>query len=59
MVKEDIAEGDPLSVDMFETKQIHPSGRPETAINVDEVDFNGMVSTQNIKGRYFKKRAYV
>lgn len=48
IAKDNIEEGDPLSKDQFEIKQIHPSGRPGTAVNVNELDLNGIVASKGM-----------
>jgi len=48
IAKDDIEEGDPLSKSDFEIKQIHPSGRPNTAVNVNELDLDGVVASKGI-----------
>lgn len=48
IAKDDIEEGDPLSKSDFELKQIHPSGRPNTAVNVNELDLDGVVASKGI-----------
>lgn len=60
VAKDTIEEGDPLSKDMFEVKQIHPSGRPDTAISVDELDLNGTVAAKGmLKGDILRKEHLV
>lgn len=48
IAKDTIEEGDPLSKDMFEVKQIHPSGRPETSVNVNDLNLNGTVAAKGM-----------
>ena len=48
IAKDNIEEGDPLSKDQFEIKQIHPSGRPGTAVNVNELDLDGIVASKGM-----------
>lgn len=48
VAKGNIEEGDPLTIDSFVKKGIHPSGRPDDAVNVDEVDFSGAVSAKGM-----------
>lgn len=48
VAKESIEEGDPLSKTMFHEKKIHPSGKPESAVDVSELDLSGMVASKGL-----------
>lgn len=48
VAKQNIEEGDPLSKETFEIKEIHPSGKPDTAVNINELDLSGTVSSKGI-----------
>lgn len=48
VAKANVEEGDPLSKDSFEKKSIHPSGRPDDAVLIDEVDFSGAVASKGL-----------
>lgn len=60
IAKTDIEEGDPLTSDLFETKTVHPSGKPETSVIVEEVDYNGMVSARSmLKGDILREEHFI
>lgn len=48
IAKNDIEEGDPLSKAQFEVKQIHPSGRPDTAVKVKGLELDGVVASKGM-----------
>lgn len=48
IANKDINEGDPLSKTLFIEKKIHPTGKPESAINVEELDLSGTISSKGL-----------
>lgn len=48
VAKVDIEKGDPLSLNMFEERRIHPSGKPETAVNKEELNLLSTVASSNM-----------
>lgn len=48
VAKHEIEEGDPLSMDLFEKKMIHPTGRPDKAVVVEGLDLNGVITSSGL-----------
>lgn len=48
VAKKVVEEGDPLTKELFEVKKIHISGKPETALPVDDLDLSGTVSAKGM-----------